>query len=36
MKLVAQPAGRPNGIALSPNGRVLYVANSDEHNIHPL
>ena len=33
MKLVAKPAGRPNGIALSPNGRVLYVANSDEHNI---
>lgn len=24
---------RPNGIALSPNGRILYVANSDERNI---
>jgi len=33
MKLVAKPAGRPNGIALSPNGRVLYVGNADEHNI---
>ena len=33
MKLAARPAGRPNGIALSPNGRVLYVANADEHNI---
>ena len=33
MKLVAKPAGRPNGIALSPNGRILYVANSDEHNV---
>jgi gluconolactonase len=33
MKLVARPAGRPNGIALSPNGRVLYVGNADEHNI---
>jgi gluconolactonase len=33
MKLVAKPAGRPHGIALSPNGRILYVSNSDEHNI---
>ena len=33
MELVARPAGRPNGIALSPNGRILYVANSDERNI---
>jgi gluconolactonase len=33
MKLVAKPAGRPRGIALSPNGRVLYVSNADEHNI---
>jgi gluconolactonase len=30
---VAKPAGRPRGIALSPNGRVLYVSNADEHNI---
>ena len=33
MKLVAKPAGRPNGIALSPNGRILYVLNSDERNV---
>ena len=33
LSLIAKPAGRPNGIALSPNGRILYVANSDEHNI---
>jgi gluconolactonase len=33
MKLVAKPAGRPNGIAISINGRVLYVTNSDEHNV---
>ncbi len=33
MKLVAKAAGRPNGIALSPNGRTLYVTNSDEHNV---
>lgn len=33
LKLVAKLAGRPNGIALSPNGRVLYVVNSDERNV---
>jgi gluconolactonase len=33
LKLVAKPQGRPNGIALSPNGRILYVANSDERNV---
>jgi gluconolactonase len=26
-------SGRPNGIAVSPNGRVLYVSNSDERSI---
>jgi len=33
MKLVAKPAGRPNGIALSPNGKLLYVVNTDERNV---
>jgi len=33
MALVARPQGRPNGIALSSNGRILYVANSDERNL---
>jgi gluconolactonase len=33
LELVAKPKGRPNGIALSPNGRILYVSNSDERNI---
>ena len=33
MKLVAKPVGRPNGIALAPNGRILYVVNSDERNV---
>jgi gluconolactonase len=33
MELVAKPKGRPHGIALSPNGRILYVSNADEHNI---
>ncbi|MEK7407129.1 MAG: SMP-30/gluconolactonase/LRE family protein, partial [Acidobacteriota bacterium] len=33
MELIAKPQGRPNGIALAPNGRVLYVANSDERNV---
>lgn len=30
---IAKPKGRPNGIALSPTGRILYVTNSDERNI---
>ncbi|MEO8026431.1 MAG: SMP-30/gluconolactonase/LRE family protein, partial [Bryobacteraceae bacterium] len=25
---------RPNGIALAPNGRILYVSNSDERTVH--
>jgi len=33
LQLVARAAGRPHGIALSPNGRVLYVSNADEHNV---
>jgi gluconolactonase len=33
MTLVAKSAGRPRGIALSPNGRTLYVSNVDDHNI---
>ena len=33
MELVARPVGRPHGIALSSNGRTLYVGNADEHNI---
>jgi gluconolactonase len=33
MKLAAKTKGRPNGIALSPNGRILYVADSDEHAV---
>jgi gluconolactonase len=33
MEVVARPAGRPHGVALSPNGRTLYVGNADEHNI---
>jgi len=33
LKLVARWTGRPNGIAFSPNGRVLYVAGSDERNV---
>jgi gluconolactonase len=32
-KLVAKSKGRPHGVALSPNGRVLYVTNADEHNV---
>jgi gluconolactonase len=33
LEVIAKPKGRPNGIALTPNGRMLYVANTDEKNI---
>jgi gluconolactonase len=33
LSVIAKPAGRPNGITLSPDGRILYVTNSDERNI---
>jgi gluconolactonase len=33
LEVVAKPKGRPNGIALSPDGRTLYVTNSDEKNV---
>jgi gluconolactonase len=33
LEVIAKPAGRPNGIALGPDGRILYVTNSDEHNV---
>jgi gluconolactonase len=31
--LVAKPKGRPNGITFAPNGRILYVANSDDRTV---
>lgn len=33
LSVIAKPDGRPNGIALSPDGKVLYVANTDEKNV---
>jgi sugar lactone lactonase YvrE len=33
LELIAKPQGRPNGVTLSPNGRILYVNNSDERNV---
>jgi gluconolactonase len=30
---IARPKGRPNGITFSPNGRLLYVANSDDRTV---
>jgi len=33
LEVIAKPKGRPNGVAISPNGRVLYVTNSDERNV---
>lgn len=34
LSLVAKPKGRPNGIALSGNGRILYVVNTDERAVY--
>jgi gluconolactonase len=34
LEVIAKPKGRPNGIALSPGGKILYVANSDEKKIY--
>jgi gluconolactonase len=33
LEVLAKPKGRPNGIALAPDGRTLYVSNSDERNV---
>ncbi len=33
LDLVAKPKGRPNGVALSPNGRILYVTISDDRSV---
>ena len=33
MTLVARFTGRPHGVALSPNGRILYVADADARNV---
>lgn len=33
LELIAKPAGRPNGIAIAPNGKTLYVSNSDDRNV---
>jgi gluconolactonase len=34
LEVIAKPKGRPNGITLSPGGKILYVANSDEKRIY--
>jgi gluconolactonase len=34
VNLIARPSGRPNGIAISPNGRILYVSNSDDRALY--
>ena len=34
LEIVAKPKGRPNGIALSPSGKALYVTNSDEKKVY--
>jgi gluconolactonase len=34
LEIVAKPKGRPNGITLSPSGKILYVSNSDEKKVY--
>jgi len=34
IETIARWQTRPNGVAFSPDGRILYVANTDERNIH--
>jgi gluconolactonase len=34
LEVLAKPKGRPNGIALSPGGKILYVVNSDEKKVY--
>ncbi len=33
IEAIARMTSRPNGVALSPDGKILYVANTDEKNI---
>jgi gluconolactonase len=33
LSVVAKPKGRPNGITVSPNGRILYVTDSDSRTV---
>jgi gluconolactonase len=33
LEVIAKPKGRPNGVALSPDGKTLYIGNSDERNV---
>ncbi|MBV9507129.1 MAG: SMP-30/gluconolactonase/LRE family protein [Acidobacteriia bacterium] len=33
LQLVAKLPGRPRGVALSPNGRTLYVSEADDHRV---
>jgi gluconolactonase len=34
MEAIGRWKTRPNGIALAPNGRTLYVSDSDQRNVH--
>ncbi len=34
LSMVAKWSTRPNGVALSPDGKLLYVADSDRHTVH--
>ena len=34
IELVAKPKGRPDGVAISPNGKILYVSNADDRAVY--
>jgi len=34
VEVIARPKGRPNGVALAPGGKTLYVTNSDEKKVY--
>lgn len=34
LEVIGKPKGRPNGITLSPSGKILYVTNSDEKKVY--
>ncbi|MEZ5400952.1 MAG: SMP-30/gluconolactonase/LRE family protein [Bryobacteraceae bacterium] len=34
IELIAKPKGRPNGVVLSPDGKTLYVDNSDDRAVY--
>ena len=34
LEVISKPKGRPNGVALAPAGKILYVTNSDDKKVY--